>query len=37
VGHNFRRILAWLRELLCLLLFRLWRMLACSIPLNSAS
>src|SRR3954451_21001861 len=26
VGHNFRRILAWLRDFLCLLLFPLWRM-----------
>lgn len=25
VGHNFRRILAWLRELLCLFLIQLWR------------
>jgi transposase, IS5 family len=37
VGHNFRRILAWLRELLCLCLVQLWRSLACLIPLNSAS
>ncbi|MHC2581714.1 hypothetical protein ACVI1J_006129 [Bradyrhizobium diazoefficiens] len=29
VGHNFRRILAWLRELLCLLLVPLWRTLIC--------
>src|SRR5450631_23345 len=29
VGHNFRRILAWLREFLCLLLFQLWRTLPC--------
>jgi IS5 family transposase len=37
VGHNFRRILAWLRDFLCLLLFQLWRTLACQIPLNRAS
>src|SRR4051812_10877632 len=37
VGHNFRRILAWLRELLCLFLTQLWRMRACPAPLNSAS
>jgi IS5 family transposase len=37
VGHNFRRILAWLREFLCLLLFPLWRTLACLAPLNRAS
>ena len=37
VGHNFRRILAWLRELLCLLLFPLWRMLANPALLNLAS
>jgi IS5 family transposase len=37
VGHNFRRILAWLRELLCLFLVALWRTLACPNPLNSAS
>src|SRR6478609_9221220 len=37
VGHNFRRILAWLRELLCLFLVRLWRVLAGPTPLNSAS
>ena len=37
VGHNFRRILAWLRELLCLFLFPLWRTLACTAPLNRAS
>ena len=37
VGHNFRRILAWLRELLCLFLVRLWRVLAGPAPLNSAS
>ena len=37
IGHNFRRILAWLRELLCLFLFPLWRTLACTAPLNRAS
>ena len=37
VGHNFRRILAWLREFLCLLLFQLCRTLACQIQLNRAS
>ena len=29
VGHNFRRILAWLREFLALFLALLWRTLAC--------
>jgi len=37
VGHNFRRILAWFRELLYLFLVQLWRTLACTAPLNSAS
>ncbi|MCS3764837.1 IS5 family transposase [Bradyrhizobium centrosematis] len=37
VGHNFRRILAWLRELLCLFMIQLWHTLACPVPLNSAS
>lgn len=37
VGHNFRRILAWLRELLCLLLVSLWRTLDCPTQLNPAS
>ena len=37
VGHNFRRILAWLRQLLCLFLVRLWRVLAGPAPLNSPS
>ena len=37
VGHNFRRILAWLREFLALFLALLWRTLACPPPLNSAS
>lgn len=32
VGHNFRRILAWLRELLCLFLIQLWRTRALSGP-----
>jgi IS5 family transposase len=37
VGHNFRRIVAWLRELLCLFLLPLWRMLANPALLNRAS
>lgn len=37
VGHNFRRILAWFRELLCLLPVALWRTLNCPAQLNSAS
>ena len=37
VGHNFRRILAWLRELLCPFLVPLWCTLVCPDPLNSAS
>ena len=37
VRHNFRRILAWLREFLCLFLIRLSRTFACPAPLNSAS
>jgi len=37
VGHNFRRILAWLRELWYLFLFALWRTIVCQIPLNLAS
>jgi IS5 family transposase len=37
VGHNLRRILAWLRELCCLFLFALWRTLPCPAPLNPAS
>ena len=38
VGHNFRRILAWVRGLWCLFLFMLWRTLACAgPPLNSAT
>lgn len=34
VGHNLRRILTWLRELLCLFLFPLLRTLACPAPLQ---
>jgi transposase, IS5 family len=34
VGHNFRRILAWLRELSGLLLRLLWPELACAAQLN---
>ena len=37
VGHNFRRILAWLREFLCLFLDQLLRTLANPAPLNRAS
>ncbi|MCP1835632.1 hypothetical protein J2R76_003972 [Bradyrhizobium sp. USDA 4532] len=37
VGHNFRRVLAWFRELLCLLLVSLWRSLNCPVQLNPAS
>ncbi|MET4456715.1 hypothetical protein ABIB10_006833 [Bradyrhizobium sp. RT3b] len=37
VGHNFRRILAWLRELLCLFLIQLSHTLACPLPLDTAS
>jgi IS5 family transposase len=37
VGHNFRRILAWLRELFWLFLVHLWRALACQTQLKSAS
>jgi transposase, IS5 family len=37
VGHNFRRILAWLRDFLCLLMFPLWRIPACPTQLNRAS
>ncbi|MGY2932217.1 hypothetical protein ACVWZ6_001819 [Bradyrhizobium sp. GM6.1] len=36
-GHNFRRILAWFRELLRLLLVLLWRALNCPAQLNPAS
>ncbi|TWH96210.1 IS5 family transposase, partial [Bradyrhizobium daqingense] len=37
VGHNFRRILAWLRYLLCLFLAQLWRTLARPASINPAS
>src|SRR5215207_1947318 len=37
VGHNFRRILAWLRDFFCLLMFPLWRIPACPTQLNRAS
>ena len=37
VGHNFRRILAWLRQLLCLFLFQIARALTGPPPLNSPS
>jgi IS5 family transposase len=37
VGYNFRRILAWLRALLCLILGALWRALAARSVLNPAS
>ncbi|MGY4403774.1 hypothetical protein ACVIYL_004577 [Bradyrhizobium sp. USDA 3315] len=37
VGHNFRRILAWFRELLRLLLVSLWLTLNCPAQLNPAS
>jgi IS5 family transposase len=37
IGHNFRRILAWLRELFGLFLALLRRMLASSVQLNPAS
>ena len=37
VGHNFRRILAWLRELLGLLLRLLWPAFASPAQLNPAS
>lgn len=37
VGHNFRRILAWLREFLALFMRLLWRTLACPTQLNPAS
>lgn len=36
VGHNFRRILAWLRELF-LILLQLWRRFGRPAPLNSPS
>ena len=34
VGHNFRRVLAWLRELLDLFLGLLWRTLPCPAKLS---
>jgi IS5 family transposase len=37
VGYNFRRILAWLRALLCLILAALWRAFAVRSMLNPAS
>jgi IS5 family transposase len=37
VGHNFRRILAWLRVLLCLIQVALWRAVAARSVLNPAS
>jgi IS5 family transposase len=37
VGYNFRRILAWLRALLCLILAALWRAVAARSALNPAS
>ena len=37
VGHNFRRILAWLRGLLGLFLRLLWRTLASPAQLKAAS
>ena len=37
VGHNFRRILAWLREFLCLFRLTLWRALVWPAPFNRAS
>ena len=36
VGHNFRRILAWLRKLLRLILIVLWRAFATPVALNPA-
>ena len=37
VGYNFRRILAWLKTLLCLILAALWRAVAARSVLNPAS
>ena len=37
VGYNFRRILAWLRDLLRLILIALWRAFIVQPALNSAS
>jgi IS5 family transposase len=36
VGHNFRRILAWLRDLLCLFLIEVLRLLISRSALNPA-
>jgi hypothetical protein len=36
VGHNFRRILAWLRDLLCLFLIEILRLLISRSALNPA-
>jgi IS5 family transposase len=36
VGHNFRRILAWLRKLLRFILIVLWRGFAIPVALNPA-
>jgi transposase, IS5 family len=36
VGYNFRRILAWLRALLCLILAAIWRAVAPRSVLNPA-
>jgi len=36
VGYNFRRILAWLRALLCLILAAIWRAVAARSVLNPA-
>jgi hypothetical protein len=37
VGHNFRRILAWLRECSAMFLVQLWQRLVCPIELKPAS
>ena len=37
IGHNFRRILAWLRVLLCLIQVALWRAVAARLVLNPVS
>ena len=36
VGHNFRRIRAWLRKLLRFILIVLWRAVATPVALNPA-
>ena len=36
IGHNFRRILAWLSNLLRLILIALWRAFATSVAHNPA-